>query len=80
MTHREEIDVIYGEYAKTSGFMNADNLLEFLLKEQREEVSLTNAQKLIEKYELDENGKSESDRGLLTVFVINGCKGEMCIL
>ncbi|XP_062337457.1 1-phosphatidylinositol 4,5-bisphosphate phosphodiesterase delta-1b isoform X1 [Osmerus eperlanus] len=59
MTHREEIDVIYGEYAKTSGFMNAENLLEFLLKEQREEVSLTNAQKLIEKYELDENAKKK---------------------
>ena len=48
--------MIYGEYAKTTGFMSAENLLEFLLKEQREGATLADAHKLIEKYELDEKG------------------------
>uniref|UniRef100_A0A3B3UV60 Phosphoinositide phospholipase C n=1 Tax=Poecilia latipinna TaxID=48699 RepID=A0A3B3UV60_9TELE len=60
LTHREEIDVIYGEYAKTTGFMNAGNLLEFLTKEQREKLTLADAQKIIEKYEPDEQAKGKS--------------------
>ncbi len=53
-----EIDVIYGEYAKTDGLMSAADLLNFLLKEQREDVSQNDALQLIEKYELDENGNA----------------------
>ncbi|XP_005163413.1 1-phosphatidylinositol 4,5-bisphosphate phosphodiesterase delta-1b isoform X1 [Danio rerio] len=59
LTKREEIDVIYGEYAKTDGLMSANDLLNFLLTEQREEVSQNDALQLIEKYELDENAKAK---------------------
>lgn len=58
LTHREEIDVIYGKYAQTEGQMSAANLLDFLLNEQRESVSMEYAIKLIEKYELDDPGKT----------------------
>lgn len=57
LTDREEISVIYGTYAKTEGLMSAANLLEFLLKEQKEKVDLLHATQLIEKYEVDETGK-----------------------
>uniref|UniRef100_A0A672SM78 Phosphoinositide phospholipase C n=1 Tax=Sinocyclocheilus grahami TaxID=75366 RepID=A0A672SM78_SINGR len=56
LTQREEIEVIYGEYAKTDGLMSAADLLNFLLNEQREDASQNDALQLIEKYELDENG------------------------
>ncbi|XP_070774280.1 1-phosphatidylinositol 4,5-bisphosphate phosphodiesterase delta-1-like isoform X5 [Enoplosus armatus] len=59
LTHREEIDVIYGEYAKTTGFMSPDNLVDFLMKEQREKASLADAHKIIDKYEPDENAKAK---------------------
>ncbi|KAF7222962.1 1-phosphatidylinositol 4,5-bisphosphate phosphodiesterase delta-1 isoform X1 [Nothobranchius furzeri] len=59
LTNREEIDVIYGEYAKTTGFMSADNLVGFLMKEQREKATLADAQKIIEKYEPDEQAKEK---------------------
>ncbi|KAM3603915.1 uncharacterized protein V6R79_004013 [Siganus canaliculatus] len=57
LTRREEIDVIYGEYAKSTGFMSPANLVDFLMKEQREKVSLTDANNIIDKYEPDENAK-----------------------
>ncbi|XP_010790042.1 1-phosphatidylinositol 4,5-bisphosphate phosphodiesterase delta-1-like [Notothenia coriiceps] len=57
LTHREEIDVIYGEYAKTSGFMSPQNLVDFLKKEQREDATLADAQNIIQKHEPDENGQ-----------------------
>ncbi|XP_034559309.1 1-phosphatidylinositol 4,5-bisphosphate phosphodiesterase delta-1-like isoform X1 [Notolabrus celidotus] len=57
LTHREEIDVIYQEYAKTKGFMSPDNLVDFLMKEQREKAPLADAHSIIEKYEPDENAK-----------------------
>uniref|UniRef100_A0AAZ3P0K3 Phosphoinositide phospholipase C n=1 Tax=Oncorhynchus tshawytscha TaxID=74940 RepID=A0AAZ3P0K3_ONCTS len=59
LTHRQEIDTIYGEYAKTTGFMSAENLLEFLIKEQREEATLADAHRLINKYELDDKAKEK---------------------
>ncbi|XP_053185437.1 1-phosphatidylinositol 4,5-bisphosphate phosphodiesterase delta-1b [Scomber japonicus] len=59
LTHREEIDVIYGEYAKTTGFMSPDNLVEFLMKEQREKTTLADAYKIIEKHEPDEKAKEK---------------------
>ncbi|XP_072219670.1 1-phosphatidylinositol 4,5-bisphosphate phosphodiesterase delta-1-like isoform X2 [Leuresthes tenuis] len=59
LTHREEIDVIYGEYAKTTGFMSPENLVDFLLKEQREKATLADAQKIIEKCEPDEQVKAK---------------------
>lgn len=59
LTKREEIDVIYAEYAKTDGLMSANDLLNFLLNEQREEASQNDALQLIEKYELDENAKAK---------------------
>lgn len=49
--------MIYGEYAKTTGFMSSENLVEFLLKEQREKATLADAHKIIEKCEPDENGQ-----------------------
>uniref|UniRef100_A0A673FVU9 Phosphoinositide phospholipase C n=1 Tax=Sinocyclocheilus rhinocerous TaxID=307959 RepID=A0A673FVU9_9TELE len=59
LTQREEIDVIYEEYAKTDGLMSAADLLNFLLHEQKEDVSQNDALQLIEKYELDENAKAK---------------------
>lgn len=61
LTHREEIDVIYGNYAKIEGQMSARDLLNFLLNEQREQASMEDALKLIEKYEVDETGWVHSD-------------------
>lgn len=58
LTQREEIDVIYREYAKTDGLMSAADLLNFLLNEQREDASQNDALQLIEKNELDENGNA----------------------
>ncbi|KAA8580732.1 hypothetical protein FQN60_013690 [Etheostoma spectabile] len=57
LTHREEIDVIYGNYAQTEGQMSARDLLNFLLNEQRELASMEDAVKLIEKYEVDGTAK-----------------------
>uniref|UniRef100_A0A3Q1G5W5 Phosphoinositide phospholipase C n=1 Tax=Acanthochromis polyacanthus TaxID=80966 RepID=A0A3Q1G5W5_9TELE len=59
LTHREEIDVIYGEYAKTTGFMSPQNLVDFLMKEQRMKATLADAHKIIEKYEPDEHVKEK---------------------
>ncbi|XP_078120799.1 1-phosphatidylinositol 4,5-bisphosphate phosphodiesterase delta-1-like isoform X2 [Sander vitreus] len=59
LTHREEIDVIYGEYAKTSGFMSPQNLVDFLIKEQREKATLADAYNIIQKNEPDENAKEK---------------------
>ncbi|KAI1902200.1 hypothetical protein AGOR_G00042260 [Albula goreensis] len=59
LTEREEIDVIYGQYATTGGQMSSTDLLNFLLKEQRESASLDDALKLIEKYEVDEAAKAK---------------------
>lgn len=60
LTHREEIDVIYGKYAETEGQMSTTDLLNFLLNEQREKVSTEDALKLIEKYEVDGTGTFHS--------------------
>uniref|UniRef100_A0A8C6SVA8 Phosphoinositide phospholipase C n=1 Tax=Neogobius melanostomus TaxID=47308 RepID=A0A8C6SVA8_9GOBI len=57
LTHRQEIDVIYEKYAQTEGQMSDKDLLNFLLNEQREQVTMPHALKLIEKYELDETAK-----------------------
>ena len=57
LTHREEVDVIYGEYAQTEGQMSSKDLLNFLLTEQMEKVSMEDALKLIEKYEVDGTGR-----------------------
>ncbi|KAA0719146.1 1-phosphatidylinositol 4,5-bisphosphate phosphodiesterase delta-1 [Triplophysa tibetana] len=59
LTQREEINVIYGKYAKTGGLMSADDLQNFLLKEQLEDTSQSNALQLIEKYEIDEKAKAK---------------------
>uniref|UniRef100_A0A3Q2PTQ6 Phosphoinositide phospholipase C n=1 Tax=Fundulus heteroclitus TaxID=8078 RepID=A0A3Q2PTQ6_FUNHE len=59
LTHREEIDVIYGEYATTTGFMSTKNLVDFLMKEQTEKATLEDAKRIIEKYEPDENAKAK---------------------
>lgn len=67
LTHREEIDVIYGEYAKTTGFMSPDNLVEFLMKEQREKTTLADAYKIIEKHEPDEKGQKLISKSRLFV-------------
>ncbi|KAK9527709.1 hypothetical protein VZT92_014248 [Zoarces viviparus] len=59
LTEREEIDVIYGNYATTDGQMSSRDLLNFLLNQQREEVSMEDAVKLIEKHEVDETAKQK---------------------
>ncbi|XP_037644612.1 1-phosphatidylinositol 4,5-bisphosphate phosphodiesterase delta-1-like isoform X4 [Sebastes umbrosus] len=59
LTHREEIDVIYGEYAKTAGLMSPQNLVDFLKKEQREKATLDDAHNIIQKHEPDENAKEK---------------------
>ncbi|XP_033494511.2 1-phosphatidylinositol 4,5-bisphosphate phosphodiesterase delta-1a isoform X1 [Epinephelus lanceolatus] len=59
LTKREEIDVIYESYAQTEGQMSARDLLNFLLNEQREQASMQDALKLIEKYEVDETAKQK---------------------
>ncbi|XP_068459473.1 1-phosphatidylinositol 4,5-bisphosphate phosphodiesterase delta-1-like isoform X2 [Clinocottus analis] len=59
LTHREEIDVIYGEYAKTTGFMSPQNLVDFLMKEQREKATLADAHNIIQKHEPDDNAKDK---------------------
>ncbi|XP_041824660.1 1-phosphatidylinositol 4,5-bisphosphate phosphodiesterase delta-1a isoform X2 [Melanotaenia boesemani] len=53
LTYREEIDVIYRKYAQTEGQMSTRDFMNFLLNEQREQVTIEHAQKLIEKYEVD---------------------------
>uniref|UniRef100_A0A6Q2Y627 Phosphoinositide phospholipase C n=1 Tax=Esox lucius TaxID=8010 RepID=A0A6Q2Y627_ESOLU len=57
LTRRQEIDEIYAEYAKTTGFMSAENLLDFLIKEQKEEATLADANRLIDQYERDDKEK-----------------------
>lgn len=37
--------------------MSAESLVEFLKKEQREKATLADAHRIIDKYELDENGQ-----------------------
>lgn len=57
LTHREEIDVIYGNYAHTEGQMSVRDLLDFLLNEQRESgATASDALGLMEKYEMDATG------------------------
>lgn len=61
LTHREEIDIIYGKYAETDGQMSSRDLLNFLLNEQREEeATLEDALKLIDKYEVDSAGTNRT--------------------
>lgn len=57
LTQREEIDVIYNKYSGPGGEMSSTDLLNFLLNEQREEVTLPDAVRLIEKYEVDPTGE-----------------------
>ncbi|XP_004081132.1 1-phosphatidylinositol 4,5-bisphosphate phosphodiesterase delta-1 isoform X1 [Oryzias latipes] len=57
LTQREEINVIYEKCAQTEGLMSARDLLNFLLNEQREQVTIEHAQKLIENYEVDAAAK-----------------------
>ncbi|XP_019720327.1 1-phosphatidylinositol 4,5-bisphosphate phosphodiesterase delta-1-like isoform X2 [Hippocampus comes] len=59
LTYREEIDVIYREYARSTGVMSCENLVEFLLQEQREMITLAEAHKIIEKFEPDEKAKEK---------------------
>lgn len=59
LTHREEVDVIYEECAQTDGQMSARDLLNFLLNQQREQATMEDALKLIEKYEVDGTAKQK---------------------
>ncbi|XP_060761630.1 1-phosphatidylinositol 4,5-bisphosphate phosphodiesterase delta-1b isoform X2 [Neoarius graeffei] len=59
LTAREEISVIYETYAKTEGLLSAANLLDFLVKEQKEKVDLSHAEQLIENCEVDETAKAK---------------------
>ncbi|XP_037133002.1 1-phosphatidylinositol 4,5-bisphosphate phosphodiesterase delta-1-like isoform X2 [Syngnathus acus] len=59
LTYREEIDIIYQAYARSAGVMSTENLVEFMLKEQREMTTLDDAHKIIEKFEPDEKAKEK---------------------
>ncbi|XP_057714453.1 1-phosphatidylinositol 4,5-bisphosphate phosphodiesterase delta-1b [Corythoichthys intestinalis] len=59
LTYREEIDVIYKEYARSAGVMKPENLVEFLQNEQREMISLADANQIIETFEPDEKAKEK---------------------
>ncbi|XP_056451897.1 1-phosphatidylinositol 4,5-bisphosphate phosphodiesterase delta-1b isoform X2 [Gadus chalcogrammus] len=59
LTQRPEIDVIYSEYARTTGLMSAADLQQFLVQEQREEATLADGHALIDKYEPDEKVKEK---------------------
>ncbi|XP_037549969.1 1-phosphatidylinositol 4,5-bisphosphate phosphodiesterase delta-1a [Nematolebias whitei] len=59
LTQREEIDVIFTNYAKSDGQMSLNDFMKFLLNEQREQVSAEGTLKLIEKYEVDETAKQQ---------------------
>uniref|UniRef100_A0A8C5A483 Phosphoinositide phospholipase C n=1 Tax=Gadus morhua TaxID=8049 RepID=A0A8C5A483_GADMO len=59
LTQRPEIDIIYSEYARTTGLMSAADLQQFLVQEQREEATLADAHALIDKYEPDEKVKEK---------------------
>lgn len=73
LTHREEIDVIYGKYAETEGQMSTRDLLNFLLNEQREQASFEDALKLIEKYEMDGTGKINSEIQSAVPLICGSC-------
>ncbi|XP_061791484.1 1-phosphatidylinositol 4,5-bisphosphate phosphodiesterase delta-1-like [Nerophis lumbriciformis] len=60
LTYREAIDVIYQEYAKSAGAMSPEDLVEFLMKEQREKTTLEDANKIIDKFEPDEKAKAKN--------------------
>lgn len=49
--------MIYREYARSAGVMSCENLVEFLLNEQQEMITLAEAHKIIEKFEPDEKGE-----------------------
>ncbi|XP_067439028.1 1-phosphatidylinositol 4,5-bisphosphate phosphodiesterase delta-1-like [Thunnus thynnus] len=59
LTQRKEIGVLYRRYATTTGFMSPENLVEFLMKEQREKTTLADAHKIIKKHEPDERAKEK---------------------
>ncbi|KAM9791220.1 1-phosphatidylinositol 4,5-bisphosphate phosphodiesterase delta-1-like isoform X2 [Syngnathus typhle] len=59
LTYREEIDIIYQAYARSAGVMSLENLVEFMLTEQKEMTTLDDAHKIIEKFEPDEKAKEK---------------------
>ncbi|KAL1006245.1 hypothetical protein UPYG_G00069690 [Umbra pygmaea] len=61
LTKREEIDVIFKQYATTDGQMSAQDLLNFLKDEQCEAVTMEDALKLIESYEPDDLAKEDKN-------------------
>ncbi|KAG8443531.1 hypothetical protein GDO86_012076, partial [Hymenochirus boettgeri] len=60
LTWREEIDVIFNCYSNNRPLMTAENLLNFLRKEQRENVDIVQAKSLIEKYEPSDVAKKQN--------------------
>ncbi|XP_077409858.1 1-phosphatidylinositol 4,5-bisphosphate phosphodiesterase delta-1a isoform X2 [Vanacampus margaritifer] len=60
LTQREEIDVIYQKCAQTDGQLSVRDLLNFLLNQQRENATVSDALRLIEKYEMDETAKQKN--------------------
>ena len=60
--------MIYEKHAATGGQMSAQDLLNFLLNEQREVATLEDALRLIEKYELDDSGERCSVFFILPLF------------
>ncbi|XP_077580843.1 1-phosphatidylinositol 4,5-bisphosphate phosphodiesterase delta-1-like isoform X1 [Stigmatopora nigra] len=59
LTYREEIGVIFLEYARSAGVMKPENLVEFLQNEQREMITLADAHHIIEMFEPDEKAKEK---------------------
>ncbi|XP_063777860.1 1-phosphatidylinositol 4,5-bisphosphate phosphodiesterase delta-1 isoform X2 [Pseudophryne corroboree] len=59
LTTREEIEVIFCKYKDSEYLMSAASLQKFLKSEQMEDVSLQQAQSLIDKYEPSEAAKKQ---------------------
>ncbi|KAM9308185.1 1-phosphatidylinositol 4,5-bisphosphate phosphodiesterase delta-1 [Gastrophryne carolinensis] len=59
LTAREEIDVIFSAYKNSDDLMPASILHKFLTNEQRDNVTLEQAQALIDKYEPSEEAKKQ---------------------
>ncbi|XP_048414126.2 1-phosphatidylinositol 4,5-bisphosphate phosphodiesterase delta-1a isoform X1 [Stegostoma tigrinum] len=60
VTEREEINTIFEAYCDKNRLLSVDKLMEFLRKEQRENVNQQYAAQLIQKYELNEEARFES--------------------
>ncbi|XP_067824452.1 1-phosphatidylinositol 4,5-bisphosphate phosphodiesterase delta-1a isoform X2 [Heptranchias perlo] len=59
VTERQEVGVIFEAYCTKEHVMTVEKLMDFLRKEQRENSTPENAARLIQKYELNEEARSD---------------------